>query len=129
MIAELLRVKGELMLMQAASSDVTAAEDCFRRALDWARRQGALSWELRAAMSLAGLQRNQAGWAEAAAVLRAVYNRFTEGFDTADLRATKALLAAGGQVHTETAMRPVHRSVTAYSDLARAIALFSLLSR
>jgi predicted ATPase/DNA-binding winged helix-turn-helix (wHTH) protein len=129
MISELLRVKGELLLMQAASSDVTAAEDCFRRALDWARRQGALSWELRAAMSLARLRRNQVGWAEAAAVLRAVYDRFTEGFETADLKAAKALLAAGGQVHSETAMRPARQSVTAGSDLARAIVLFSLLSR
>jgi hypothetical protein len=127
MIAELLRVKGELMLMQAASGDVTAAEDCFRRALDWARRQGALSWELRAAISFTRLRLNQAGWAEAAAALRAVYDRFTEGFETADLKAAKALLAAGG--HSEAAMRPAHRSVTAYSDLARTIALFSLLSR
>ena len=129
MIAELLRVKGELILMQAASSEVTAAEDCFRRALDWARRQGALSWELRAAISLARLRRNQAGWAEAVAVLRAVYDRFTEGFETADLRAAKALLAAGSPVHSETAMRPAHRSVIGYSDLARSIALSSLLSR
>jgi hypothetical protein len=88
-----------------------------------------LSWELRAAMSLTRLQRNQAGWSEAAALLRAVYDRFTKGFETADLKAAKALLAAGGQVNSETAMRPAHRSVTAYSDLARAIVLFSLLSR
>jgi N-acetyl-beta-hexosaminidase len=117
------------MLMQAASSEVTAVEDCLRRALEWARRQGALSWELRAAMSLTQLRRKQAGWAGAAAVLRAVYDRFTEGFETADLRAAKALLAVGGQVHSETAMRPAHRSATAYPDLARTIALFSLLSR
>jgi hypothetical protein len=50
---------------------------------------------------LARLRRNQASWAEAAAVLQAVYDRFTEGFETADLKAAKALLAAGGQVHSE----------------------------
>ena len=48
-IAELLRVKGELLLLQGAPGAAATAEDHFRQALDWARRQGALSWELRAA--------------------------------------------------------------------------------
>ena len=56
-IAELLRVKGELLLLQGVPGAV--AEDHFRQALDWARRQGALSWELRAATSLAQLLRDQ----------------------------------------------------------------------
>ena len=51
-MAELLRVKGELLLLQGAPGAAAAAEDHFRQALDWARRQGALSWELRAATSL-----------------------------------------------------------------------------
>jgi predicted ATPase len=70
------------------------AEGHFRQALDWARRQGALSLELRAAMSLARLLRDQGRHAEAMALLRPIYGRFTEGFETADLKAAKALLDA-----------------------------------
>ena len=82
-IAELLRIKGELLLLQDAPGAAAAAEDHFRQALDWARRQGALSWELRAATSLARLLRDQGRSAEAMALLQPVYDRFTEGFDTA----------------------------------------------
>jgi hypothetical protein len=91
-VAELLRVKGELFLLQGAPGAAAAAEGHFRQALDWARRQGALSWELRAATSLARLLSDQGRSADAAARLRPVYERFTEGFDTADLKAAKALL-------------------------------------
>jgi predicted ATPase len=91
-IAELLRIKGELLLLQGAAGAAATAEDHFRRALDLARRQGALSWELRAATSLARLRRDQGRPADALAFLQPVYDRFTEGFDTADLKATKALL-------------------------------------
>jgi predicted ATPase len=56
--------------------------------------QGALSWELRAATSLARLWRDQGRPAEGMALLQPVYDRFTEGFDTADLQAAKALLDA-----------------------------------
>ena len=91
-IAGLLCWKGELLLLQGAQGAAAAAEDHFRQALDWARRQGALSWELRAAMSLARLLRDQGRSADAAALLTPVYDRFTEGFETADLKATKALL-------------------------------------
>jgi predicted ATPase len=91
---ELLRIKGELLLLQDVSQEAVAAENDFRQALDWARRQGALSWELRAATSLARLLRDQERRAEAPALLQSVYDRFTEGFDTADLRAAKALLDA-----------------------------------
>jgi hypothetical protein len=90
--AELLRVKGELLVGQGGSSAAAAAEDHFRQALDWARRHGALSWELRAATSLARLLRDQSRAADALALLQPVYDRFTEGFDTADLKAAKALL-------------------------------------
>jgi predicted ATPase len=93
-ISEVLRLKGELFLLQGAQGATAVAEDHFRQALDWARRQGALSWELRAATSLARLLSHQGRSAEATALLRPVYDRFTEGFDTADLRAAKALLDA-----------------------------------
>jgi len=92
LMAELLRIKGELLLLEGAPNVAAAAEDHFRQALDWARQQGALSWELRAATSLARLRRNQGRPAEAAALLQPVYDRFTEGFTTSDLKAAKALL-------------------------------------
>jgi predicted ATPase/DNA-binding winged helix-turn-helix (wHTH) protein len=92
MIAEMLRIKGELLLLQGGPTAAAAAEDHFRRSLDSAARQGALSLELRAATSLARLLRDQGDYAEAFALLQPVYDRFTEGFATADLRAAKALL-------------------------------------
>jgi predicted ATPase/DNA-binding winged helix-turn-helix (wHTH) protein len=89
---ESLRIKGELLLSQAADGAAAAAEAHFRQALDWARRQGALSLELRAAASFARLVRDHGRSADAVAILLPVYDRFTEGFDTADLKAAKALL-------------------------------------
>ena len=68
------------------------AEGHFRHAIDWARRQGALSWELRAATSLARLWRNQGRSKEARELLASVYHRFTEGFRTVDVNAAKVLL-------------------------------------
>jgi predicted ATPase len=59
LIAELLRVRGELLLLRGAPGAVAAAEDHFRQALDWARRHGGLSWELRAATSLTRLLRDR----------------------------------------------------------------------
>jgi predicted ATPase len=91
-IAEMLRIKGELLLLQGAAGDLASAEDHFRQALDWARRQGALSWELRAATSLARLLSDLGRSADATALLQPVYDQFTEGFATADLKAAKALL-------------------------------------
>ena len=69
-----------------------AAEDHYQQALGWARRQGALSWELRAAASLARMWRDQNRSTEAIALLTPIYNRFTEGFETADLKTAKALI-------------------------------------
>ena len=92
--AELLRVKGELLLLPGVFRDAAAAENYYRQALDWAQRQGALSWELRAAASLARLLRDQGRFAEALTLLQPVYDRFTEGFNTADLQVVKALLDA-----------------------------------
>jgi predicted ATPase len=91
-MAELVRVKGELLLLQGASGAAAAAEDHFRQALDWARQEGALSWELRAATSLARLQRDHGRIGEARDLLASVYGRFTEGFGTADLQSAKRLL-------------------------------------
>jgi tetratricopeptide (TPR) repeat protein len=89
---DLLRIRGELLLLQAAAGAAAAADDHFRQALDWARRQGALSLELRAATSLARLLRDRGSSVDARAVLQPVYDRFTEGFDMGDLKAAKALL-------------------------------------
>jgi predicted ATPase/DNA-binding winged helix-turn-helix (wHTH) protein len=92
LIAEFLRIKGELLLLQETDGAVPAAEDQFRQAIDWAHRQGALSLELHAATSLARLVYNHGCPADATAILRPVYDRFTEGFETANLKAAKALL-------------------------------------
>ena len=91
-LAELLRIKGELILKGDGSEAAAKAEREFLSALDLARRQGALSWELRAATSLARLWRDQRRSSDATALLQPVYGRFTEGFATADLKAAKALL-------------------------------------
>jgi hypothetical protein len=87
-----LRISGERLLLQAATGAAAAAEEHFRQALDWARRQGALSLELRAATSLARLLRDEESSADARAVLQPVYARFTEGVATTDLKAARALL-------------------------------------
>ncbi|MEH2473730.1 putative ATPase/DNA-binding winged helix-turn-helix (wHTH) protein [Nitrobacteraceae bacterium AZCC 2161] len=91
-VAELLRVKGELILRESALQAATAAEEHFLQSLDWARRQGALSWELRTSTSLARLQHDQGRIAEARSLLHSVYDRFSEGFETADLKTAKAYL-------------------------------------
>jgi predicted ATPase len=95
-VAELLRVKGELLLLKGSPDAEAAAEERFRESLDWARRQGALSWELRAATSLAGRLRAQGRHSQARELLAPVYGRFTEGFASVDLTAAKALLEAPG---------------------------------
>jgi hypothetical protein len=69
-----------------------AAEEHFLQSLDWARRQGALSWELRTSASLARLQHDHGRGVEARSLLQSVYDRFTEGFDTPDLKEAKAIL-------------------------------------
>lgn len=86
--AELLRIKGELL----EADDVVAAEQHYRQAADVAARQGALSWELRAVNSLAHLKLRLGARDEGRQLLVAVYNNFSEGFDSNDLRQAKALL-------------------------------------
>jgi predicted ATPase len=90
-VAELLRIKGEVALRGGRESDAEA-ETLFLESLDWSRRQGALSWELRAAMSLARLKLAQGRAAEASALLGRVYGEFREGFETADLIRARDLL-------------------------------------
>ena len=91
-VAELLRVKGELVLLENGPEAAAEAEDHFRQALDWARRQRALSWELRAATSLARMWRDHGRSEEARDLLASIYDRFTEGFETADLKIARSLL-------------------------------------
>jgi predicted ATPase len=87
--AEIYRLKGELLLESKGSSE---AETCFRRAIDIARRQSAKSLELRAVTSLSRLLQKQGKKDEARRMLAEIYDWFTEGFDTADLKDAKALL-------------------------------------
>ncbi len=108
--AELYRLKGERLLARAiredglqaaageqsvidsSSSALLAAERCFTQALTIARRQKGQSLELRAAMSLARLCREQGTGDTGLDLVATVYGRFTEGFDTLDLREAKALV-------------------------------------
>jgi predicted ATPase len=89
-----LRIRGDITWRFGCPDSAKLATDLHMRTLDWARRQGALSWELRAAMSLARLLHGQGRRADGLALLQPVYDRFTEGFDTADLKAAKTLLDA-----------------------------------
>jgi predicted ATPase/DNA-binding winged helix-turn-helix (wHTH) protein len=91
-VAELLRAKGELSLQRAGDQSLSAAERCFSAALEVAREQDALSWELRVALSFARLRVRQNRQDDARELLASVYNRFTEGFETPDLRSASALL-------------------------------------
>jgi len=102
MEAELHRLKGELLLMSHGSEAGTLAaagaaaeaeaEKCFLEALEVSRKQSARSWELRAAMSMTRLRTAQGRRDEARALLSGVYDSFTEGLDTPDLKDAKALL-------------------------------------
>jgi predicted ATPase len=89
--AELHRIAGEIALL-SPEPDAAKAEAYFERALAVARGQQAKSWELRAAMSMARLWRDQGKRDEARNLLAPVYGWFTEGFDTLDLKEAKALL-------------------------------------
>ena len=89
--ADIHRTAGELALT-SPEPDATKAEAHFDRALAVAREQQAKSWELRAAMSLARLWRDQGKVQQARELLASVYGWFTEGLDTRDLKEAKALL-------------------------------------
>jgi predicted ATPase len=87
--AEMHRLRGTLLL---SMDDHATAEGSFHQALSVARRQSAKFWELRAALDLARLWRDQGKREEARDLLAPVYGWFTEGFDTRDLKEAKALL-------------------------------------
>jgi predicted ATPase len=89
--AEVHRMAGEITLL-ALGPDAAKAEAYFNHALSVAREQQAKSWELRAAMSLARLWRDQGKAQHARELLAPVYAWFTEGFDTRDLKEAKAFL-------------------------------------
>jgi len=89
--AEMLRIKGEMLLMRDSGA-IPEAECCFRSALEVARAQEARWWELRTTVRLARLLDKQGKRDEARAMLAASYGWFTEGFDTADLKDARALL-------------------------------------
>ena len=91
--AEVQRMAGEIAL-KSPEPDAAKAEAYFERALAVAREQQAKSWELRAAMSMARLWRDQGKRQRARGLLAQVYGWFTEGFDTLDLKLAKALLDA-----------------------------------
>jgi predicted ATPase len=87
--AEIRRLQGELL---SSTGDLAAAELSYQRALAVARQQQAKCWELRAAMSMARLWRDQGKRDEARELLAPVYGWFTEGFGTRDLKDARALL-------------------------------------
>jgi len=89
-LPELLRIKGDILCLDRGAD--TAVEEQFLESLAAARRQGALSWELRTAISLARLWRDQGRTDEVRRMLPPIHRRFREGFATADLKAAKELL-------------------------------------
>jgi predicted ATPase len=89
--ADIHRVAGEITLLSSAP-DAAKAEGYFAQAFAISRQQQAKSWELRAAMSLARLWRDQGNVQQARELLGPVYGWFTEGFDTRDLKEAKAML-------------------------------------
>ena len=88
-LAEVLRLKGWMLQQQGK---LAAAEENYLASLDVAREQQAKSWELRTSTSLARLWQSQGKRKEALELLKPVYDWFTEGFDTKDLKEAKALL-------------------------------------
>ncbi len=90
--AELLRIKGELLRKESSQLSLSVAEQCFGEALDVARLQGALFWELRTALSLSHLKMQQDRKDDARQLLIDVCGKFTEGFEIADFRAAQTML-------------------------------------
>ncbi|WOH56965.1 MULTISPECIES: ATP-binding protein [Bradyrhizobium] len=91
-VPELLRVKAEILIEMRFNESLSIAEGCLQDGLNLARKQGAMFWELRCAMAMARLKLKQKLPNEAQECLAPVYEKFTEGFDTADLRASRTLL-------------------------------------
>ena len=89
--AELYRLKGELLLKQTTDNEAKA-EDCFRQSMAIAKSQKAKSWQLRTALSLARLYQSRGKLLEVSELLTPIYESFTEGFESDDLRDAAALL-------------------------------------
>jgi predicted ATPase len=92
--AEHWRVKGDLLMLSGDTQSPGEAERCYMQSLDIARQQGAFAWELRTATSLAHMRKVQGDRERAAVELRTVFDRLTEGFETADAANAQALLLA-----------------------------------
>lgn len=95
---EMLRVKGEI-LASTPGTEAQLAEQCFHGAMEWSQRQLALSWELRAANSLARHWSKQGRIDPARRLLAPIYGRFTEGLDTSDLVTAREFLVASPRDH------------------------------
>ena len=95
---ELMRIKAEILLDMDGNRSEAAAEAYFAGALELARQQGALFWDLRAAMGMARLRVRQGRPEDARQGLALVYGRFTEGFETLDLKEAKGMLVQLQQV-------------------------------
>jgi len=91
-LPELLRIKGEIALLDADGSGRSRAEEAFRQALELGRQQGSLSWQLRTALSLARSSSQKRRSDEARELVRSIYGVFTEGLQTRDLMEAKALI-------------------------------------
>lgn len=91
-VHELLRIKSEILLRRDEARAMPLVEDCFNKVAQMAIEQGALFWELRFALGRARSRAAQGRRKEAIQLLASVYDRFTEGFETPDLRAAKAYL-------------------------------------
>jgi tetratricopeptide (TPR) repeat protein len=107
-ISDLRRVRGDLLLRQGGRNFQLEAEQEFREAIAFARKQNALSYELRAAHSLANLMRRRGDEASALQLLEPVFDRFTEGFDTADLIAARETI---DELKQQTGVPPAGSSV------------------
>jgi predicted ATPase len=109
--AEIHRLRGRLLLANsdpAAPALARSAETCYRRALEVARRQGAHSLELRAAVSLSLLWQAKGRQGEARELLAPIYERFSEGWETSDLREAALLLAElGGPIRHKPDLTPL----------------------
>ena len=88
---EALRTEGAILLSMASDTE-DDAEACFAQSLELSRQQGALAWELRTATELAKLVASRGQSEKARTLLLPVFQQFTEGFDTADLKAAERLL-------------------------------------
>ncbi|MBR0782219.1 winged helix-turn-helix domain-containing protein [Bradyrhizobium iriomotense] len=95
-VAELWRIKGELLLLPGERRSPAGAAQAFDRAFEVARSQGAMFWELRTAISVARLRIREGHPADARHVLAAVCGKFTEGFEIADFRDARAMMAKLG---------------------------------